>query len=96
MNVSNILFIIVVGTSSFIFIFLHSSIIVDRSSNFNLYKKILEYNNIPVAIKKDQTLTTGYDIMVLRNLLNIVIKVNKEEYDRKLDDRADKNNYRTM
>ncbi len=58
-------------------------IIVDRSSNFNLYKKILEYNNIPVAIKKDQTLTTGYDIMVLRNLLNIVIKVNKEEYDEK-------------
>lgn len=56
-------------------------IIVDRGTNFNLYKKILEYKNIPVTIKKDQALTTGYDIMVLRNLLNIVIKVNKNEYD---------------
>lgn len=58
-------------------------IIVDRGTNFNLYKKILEYKNIPVTIKKDQALTTGYDIMVLRNLLNIVIKVNKNEYDEK-------------
>lgn len=56
-------------------------IIVDRGSNFNLYKKILEYNGIPSVIKKEQTLTSGYDIMVLRNLLNIVIKVNLNEYD---------------
>lgn len=58
-------------------------IIVDKGTNFNLYKKILEYNGIPTTIKKDQTLTTGYDVMVLRNLLNIVIKVNRNEYDDK-------------
>lgn len=56
-------------------------IIVDRGKNFNLYKKILEYKGIPCTIKKEQTLTTGYDIMVLRNLLNIVIKVNENNYD---------------
>lgn len=56
-------------------------IIVDRGTNFNLYKKILEYKGIPCTIKKEQTLTTGYDIMVLRNLLNIVIKVNENSYD---------------
>ena len=46
-----------------------------------MYKKILEYKGIPCTIKKEQTLTTGYDIMVLRNLLNIVIKVNENSYD---------------
>lgn len=58
-------------------------IIVDKGTNFNLYKKILEYNGIPTTIKKDQALTTGYDIMLLRNLLNIVIKINRCEYDDK-------------
>ncbi len=58
-------------------------IIVDKGTNFNLYKKILEYNGIPTVIKKDQTLTTGYDIKLLRNLLNVVLKVNRSCFDDK-------------
>ena len=56
-------------------------IIVDRSSNFNLYKKILEYENIPATICKDQNLTTGYDIIVIKHLLNLILKINKKEFD---------------
>lgn len=56
-------------------------IIVDRSSHFNLYKKILEYENIPITICKDQNLTSGYDIIVIRHLLNLILKINNKEYD---------------
>ena len=56
-------------------------IILDRSKYFNLYKKIFEYMGIPLTILKDDELTNNYDILIIKNLIELVIKINKEEYD---------------
>ena len=56
-------------------------IILDRSLQFNLYKKIFEYLGIPLTILKDDELTNNYDILIIKNLIELVIKINKEEYD---------------
>ena len=56
-------------------------IILDRSLYFNLYKKIFEYMGIPLTILKDDELTNNFDILIIKNLIELVIKINKEEYD---------------
>jgi len=56
-------------------------ILIDRSTSFDLYKKIFEYLNIPLSILKDEKLNTDIDITILKNLINFIIKVKKQEYD---------------
>ncbi len=56
-------------------------IILDRSKYFNIYKKIFEYLSIPLMILKDDELTNNYDILIIKNLIELIIKINKEEYD---------------
>jgi len=56
-------------------------ILVDRSTTFDLYKKIFEYLGIPISILKDEKLNTDIDITILKNLINFIIKVKNKEYD---------------
>ena len=56
-------------------------ILIDRSTSFDLYKKIFEYVGIPLSILKDEKLNTDIDITILKNLINFIIKVKKKEYD---------------
>jgi len=56
-------------------------ILIDRSTSFDLYKKIFEYLNIPLSILKDEKLNTDIDITILKNLINFIIKVKNKEYD---------------
>ncbi len=57
-------------------------IILDRSSSFDLFKKIFEYHGIPLMILRDEKLNNDKDIYVINNLFKLVIKVSKKEYDR--------------
>ena len=57
------------------------SIIMDRGTSFDLYKKIFEYLNIPLLQIQNESLTLGDDLTVLSNLVNFIIKVNIKEYD---------------
>ena len=56
-------------------------ILIDRSTSFDLYKKIFEYLNIPLSILKDEKLNTDIDITILKNLINFIIKVKNNELD---------------
>ena len=56
-------------------------IMLDRSKHFNLYKKIFEYIGIPLTILKDDELTNNYDILIIKNLIELVIKINNNEFD---------------
>ena len=56
------------------------TLLCDRSTNFELYKKIFEYNNIPLDLYKDTKLTGGIDIIIIRNLIKLIILINKKEY----------------
>ena len=56
-------------------------IITDRNKYLDTYKKILEYKCIPSSIYKDEVLNQDDDILVLKNLISLIIKVNNNEYD---------------
>ena len=57
------------------------AIIMDRGTSFDLYKKIFEYVGIPIIQIKNEKLSIGYDLVVLKNLINLIIKINKNELD---------------
>ena len=56
-------------------------ILMDRTSDFDLYKKIFEYKGIPLSLYKDDKLNNSYDIYILNNIITFIIKINKKEYD---------------
>lgn len=56
-------------------------ILLDRSANFDLFKKIFEYHQIPLNILKEEKMNNDQDIYVLNNLIKFVIKVKNKEYD---------------
>ena len=56
-------------------------ILLDKSKNFDLYKKIFEYLHIPLTILKDEALRKDQDILVLKNLLNLLICIKEKRYN---------------
>ena len=56
-------------------------IIMDRNTEFPKYKKIFEYMQIPLTLYQDEVLTLENDILVLKNIMNFIVKINKKEYD---------------
>ena len=56
-------------------------IIMDRNTEFVKYKKIFEYMHIPLTLYQDEVLTMENDILVLKNIMNFIVKINKKEYD---------------
>ncbi len=50
------------------------AILVDQKKNFELYKKIFTYFNIPLEINKDETLTSSTFISTIKHILNLVFK----------------------
>ena len=56
-------------------------ILLDRSSDFSLYKKIFEYLQIPLSIVKEESLTNGDDILIIRNLLRLLICIKENKLD---------------
>ena len=56
-------------------------ILVDKSTNFNLYKKIFEYMNIPLTINKDEKITDDMLLLIIKNLISLIIKIHNKEFD---------------
>ena len=56
-------------------------IIMDRGTSFDLYKSVFEYENIPLSIYRDEKLTTSYDILIIKNIIKLIIKIKRKEYD---------------
>ena len=54
-------------------------ILLDKSKNFELYKKIFEYLGIPLSILKEESLSKDNDILVLKNLLNLIVRISKQD-----------------
>ena len=55
-------------------------ILMDRTTDFELYKKIFEYQNIPLAIYKDETLNGEVDTTVLCNLLCLIKTIKDKDF----------------
>ena len=56
-------------------------ILIDRSTNFDLFKKIFEYMKIPLTIYKDEKLNNEVEITVFKNLLKLIIKIKNNQFD---------------
>ena len=58
-------------------------IITDRNKLLDEYKKILEYKSIPTVLYKNEELTSDSDILVIKNLIELVLYVKENKYDSK-------------
>ncbi len=56
-------------------------ILMDRTTNFDLYKKIFEYVGIPTTLYKDENIVNENELYLIKNLINLVIKIKNKEYD---------------
>lgn len=57
------------------------TILIDKSTDFDNIKKILEANNIPTSIKKDINIKDEDEIHLLKNIITMIIKIKKKTYD---------------
>ena len=57
------------------------AIIMDRATNFDLYKRIFSYLGIPINIFKSDKLNDSDDINVIRNLIGLILKIKDKKYD---------------
>jgi len=56
-------------------------ILIDKSTSFELYKKIFEYKGVPLTILKDETISGSYDLYILKNILVLLKSVKEKKYD---------------
>lgn len=56
-------------------------IILDRSKYFDDFKKIFEYLGIPLTILKDDKLNSSNDILIIKNLIELIIKIHENNFD---------------
>ena len=57
------------------------AILMDRSSSFEKYKKIFEYLKIPLNIYRDKSITDNVDILLIKNIYNLIINIYNKKYD---------------
>lgn len=56
-------------------------ILMDRTADFELYKKVFEYENIPLSIYKDEVINNEMDNMVITNLLGLIKTIKEKNFD---------------
>ena len=57
-------------------------ILIDKSTNFELYKKIFEANGVNLTIIKDENISDSTDLLILKNILILLSKVKNSNYDK--------------
>ncbi len=56
-------------------------ILMDRSTQFDLYKQIFEYEKIPLAVHKDETITSGTELRLIYHILKCMEKMELQVFD---------------
>ena len=57
------------------------SIILDRSAYFDDFKKVFEYESIPLTVLRDENITNNTDIYLIKNIIDFVIRINSNDFD---------------
>lgn len=55
-------------------------ILVDRKTSFELYKKIFDYEGIPLILHKDEEFVYSNEIYVLKNILKLINIIKTKDY----------------
>jgi len=56
-------------------------ILMDRTTNFDTYKQIFTYKNIPLIQIKDEKMNDEIDLYVIKNLIKLVLKIKENSLD---------------
>ncbi len=56
-------------------------ILMDRSTYFEQYKKVFEYQNIPLTIEKEESVKTESDILTLKNMIHLILEIKNDRYE---------------
>ncbi len=56
-------------------------ILMDRGTNFNTYKKIFNYLNIPLDIYKDDEINDDDLFIIIKNIISLLISIKNNYYD---------------
>ena len=56
-------------------------ILLDKSRDFDLYKKIFEYLHIPLSVLKEESLKKDEDILVIKNLFRFLLCLKEKRFD---------------
>lgn len=54
-------------------------IILDRNTDMGIYKKVFEYLHIPLVIYKDENLVASQDILIIKNILNLILTIKDKD-----------------
>ena len=57
------------------------AILLDKSTNFDLYKKIFQFFNIPITKYNSTNLTEEIEIVLIKNILKLIINRKNKIYD---------------
>lgn len=57
------------------------AILMDRSTNFDLYKKVFEYFHLPLSIQKDEGINDTMIFSTIKNLLKLTISYQEKNFD---------------
>ena len=50
-------------------------VLMDRATDFDLYKKIFEYLDIPTTLYKDENIAEENELFIIKNLVGLIIKI---------------------
>lgn len=56
-------------------------ILMDRGTNFNTYKKIFNYLNIPLDIYRDDEINDDDLFIIIKNIISLLINIKNNNYD---------------
>ena len=56
-------------------------ILMNKSKNFELYKKIFEYLEIPLTIKRDDNLLNNININIIKNICELILLQKNKQFD---------------
>jgi ATP-dependent helicase/nuclease subunit A len=56
-----------------------ATILIDRSRDFTLFKKVFDYFNIPLEMNKDDNITDSTLVLIIKNLLQLIVKYKNAE-----------------
>ena len=56
-------------------------ILIDKGTNFELYKKIFEYGGVTLTIVKDENIAGSTDLLILKNILTLIKCVKENNYN---------------
>lgn len=57
------------------------SILIDRTTNFDLYKKIFNYLDIPLMKYTDTSITMEDDTLIIKNIIKLLTKLKDNSFD---------------